>query len=418
MDFPHMLRIRQDFDNTGIENVERHVAHQFQKIDFSSRTQPGNSVAIACSSRGIARYAEIVKATVMALSGIGLKPFLFPAMGSHGASTAEGQKQVLESYGLTEAYVGTLIRSSLETVQVGETPDGVPVLIDKLASKADHIVVINRVKSHTEFVHEFESGLMKMMTIGLGKQKGATLYHQAFMVYGYPHVIGEVARTVMGTGRILCGVGIVENGYAQTADIAVVMPEEVEEQEKKLLKMAKSMAPALPFDEADVLIIDEMGKDISGSGFDTKVVGRILMPLVAKEPDKPKIKRILVCDLTKKTAGNADGIGIADFVIRRLVDKIDIKALYVNALTGGEPEHAKIPLTMENDRDAIRVAIESVGLIPAKELKIIRIKNTLQLSELDVSTAYIEKLSGRSNLEIVSRPETMKFNDAGNLLEF
>ena len=371
-----------------VEDIAGEIDTRVKALDLKQKTAPGQSVAIACSSRGIANYAEAVSAVVDALKHLELKPFLVPAMGSHGSATGKGQKKVLENYGLTVDRVGAPIRSSLEVDRIADTPGGIPVCIDRHAMQADHIVLINRIKHHTEFEYEVESGLMKMMAIGLGKETGATLYHKAIMVHGYPKVIVSVARSVLATGKILFGVGLVENGLNQTAHITVAGAETLEEQEKEGLKIAKRLAPRLPFEAADVLIIDEMGKDISGTGFDTKVVGRILMPLVAEEPISPRIKRIVVCDLTEKTAGNADGIGIADFCTRRLVEKIDLKALYVNALAGAEPEHAKIPLTLENDLDAIRAAIGSVGLIPVEKLKVMRIRNTMQLEKLEVSTAY------------------------------
>jgi len=418
MEFPLMIRLRNKFEASVAVDIEREIISGFRKLASAKTVKPGASVAVGCSSRGIANYPAIVKATVGYLIDAGLKPFLFPAMGSHGAATAEGQKKVLENYGVSENFIGAPIRSSLDTVQIGETEDGVPVLIDKIASEADYIVLINRIKSHTEFEHEFESGLLKMMAIGMGKEKGATLYHKAFMVHGYPRVILSVAQKVIQTGRILCGVGIVENGYARTTRLEVLSAEEIIPQEKMLLKEAKRLAPGLPFEDVDVLIIDEMGKDISGSGFDTKVVGRILMPLIADEPKTPRVKRIVVCDLTQKTEGNADGIGIADFVTRRLVDKIEFRALYVNALAGGEPEHAKIPLTLANDREALQAAIDSVGLIQKERLKIIRIRNTLKLSVVDVSMAYQQEISERSNLEIISGPQPFRFDPNNNLEPF
>jgi len=399
-------------------DIEREIISGFRKLVRAKTVKAGASVAVGCSSCGIANYPAIVKATVGCLKDAGLIPFLFPAMGSHGAATAAGQKKVLENYGISENYIGAPIRSSLDTVQIGETEDGVPVLIDKMASEADYIVLINRITSHTEFEHEFESGLLKMMAIGMGKEKGATLYHKAFMVYGYPRVILCAARKVVQTGRILCGVGIVEDGYARTARLEVLSAEEIIHKEKMLLKEAKKLAPGLPFEDVDVLVVDEMGKDISGSGLDTKVVGRILMPLIAEEPEIPRVKRLVVCDLTQKTEGNADGIGIADFVTRRLVDKIDFRALYVNALAGGEPEHAKIPLTLANDREALQAAIDSVGLIQNDELKIIRIRNTRKLSVVDVSMAYQPEISKRSDLEIISGPQPFRFDTNNNLKSF
>jgi hypothetical protein len=375
-------------------------------------------VAIGCSSRGINNFASIVKATTESLLQMNLKPFIFPAMGSHGAASSAGQKKVLENYGISEDTMGVPIKSSLDVVQIGKTEDHIPVYIDKFANAADHIVLINRIKHHTEFDSDIESGLMKMMAIGFGKKIGATIYHKAIMVHGYPKIIKSVARIVLQSEKVLFGVGIVENSLNQTSKIGVLRPHELEEKEKELLLEAKRLATRLPFEDIDVLIIDEMGKDISGTGFDTKVVGRILMPLVVSEPDSPRVKRIVVCDLTKDTEGNADGVGIADFVTQRLVDKIDLNALYINAIAGAEPEHAKIPLTLKNDQEAIEVAIGSVGIIPQEELKIMRIKNTMRLSEVEVSEAYRNEILKREDLEIVEEAISMDFDKNGNLISF
>ena len=418
MKLPEMIRVRQIYEAPVVKNISEEISRQFGQLSLPERSKRGSEVAVACSSRGIANYDLIVKETVNCLRGAGFDPFLFPAMGSHGSATAEGQKKVLENYGLTEKTTGVSIRSSLNTIRIGTIEKDIPILIDSTACQADQIVLINRIKSHTEFEHEFESGLIKMMAIGLGKKKGASIYHKAFMIYGYPRIILSAARQILDSGKIMFGVGIVENGYAQTAKISIIPADEIINQEKRLLRIAKQLSPRLPFESVDLLIIDEMGKDISGSGLDTKVVGRILMPLVAKEPASPKVKRILVCDLTEKTAGNADGVGIADFVTRRLVDKIDFQALYVNALTGGEPEHAKIPLTMETDRQAIEAAIDSVGLIALDSLKVIRIKNTLELNEVEVSVTYKDQIADRKDLEIISGPHPMFFNAEGNLPPF
>jgi hypothetical protein len=410
-----MIRIRQRFEAPVVDDVAGEIEGQIEALRLEREVAPGQSVAVACSSRGIANYAEVASNVVAGLRRLGLDPFLVPAMGSHGAASAEGQQRVLEAYGLTADRVGAPIRSSLDVDRIGETPDGVPVCIDRHAHRADHIVLINRIKQHTEFDHEIESGLMKMLGIGLGKAEGAAIYHKAIMVYGYPRVITTVAHTVLQTAKILFGVGLVENGFAQTAQIAVAAADTLEATEKEALRLAKKLAPRLPFEEADVLIIDEMGKDISGAGFDTKVVGRILMPLLAEEPATPRIKRIVVCDLTEKTAGNADGIGIADFCTRRLVDKIDFAALHANALAGAEPEHAKIPLTLDTDRCAIRAAIDSVGLIPAEELKVIRIRNTMQLERMQVSSAYLDATKQSEHLEILGPPEPLAMDEEGNL---
>ena len=352
------------------------------------------------------------------LKAMGLKPFIFPAMGSHGAATAEGQQQVLAHLGITEESTGVPVRSSLDVVHIGETEQGIPVYLDQQAAEADHIVLVNRIKKHTEFVHKFESGLLKMMAIGIGKQKGAAMYHQAMLTYGYANVIHAIAQQVMQHANILLGVGIVENGYGQTAKIGVCPCEKIEQQEFELLKLAKSLSPALPFDEADIIILDEMGKEISGSGFDTKVVGRIGLPMVTEDPEFPKIKRILVCDLTQASEGNAVGVGIADFITRRLYEKIDQAALDINTITGVCPEMGKIPLTLENDREALDIAIRCVGLIPMDKLKIMRVRNTSCLSEIDISEGYEAQLKKRADLEIIQDRHPMEFDADGNFPPF
>ena len=418
MGYPKMIRVRQTFEKQTLENIPQEISAHLAKLGLEKIVKNGDTVAVACSSRGIANYSSIVKSVISFLKQLGLTPFIIPAMGSHGGATSDGQRRVLEHFGITEEEMGVSIRSSLDVIQLGETEEHIPVYLDKEASKADHIVLINRIKKHTEFEHEFESGLLKMMGIGLGKQKGASTYHEAMLTYGYPRVILSVAEKVLQYSNLLFGVGVVENGYCQTARIDISGPEKIEEMEKKLFKEAKKLSPSLPFDEADILIIDEMGKDISGTGFDTKVVGRIGLPLVTKEPESPKVKRILVCDLTEGSEGNAVGVGIADLITQRLLDNIDMDALNINTITGVCPEMGKIPLTLKNDREAIKIAIKCVGLIPLDELKIIRIKNTSLLSEVDISEGYEEELSKRNDLEVIIEKRSMEFDEAGNLEPF
>ncbi|MEE9229729.1 MAG: lactate racemase domain-containing protein [Acidobacteriota bacterium] len=418
MGYPKLMRVKQAFEAPVLNNPAGEVTSQITRLRLEAKITPGRVVAVACSSRGITNYHAIVRATLDSLKKLGLKPFIIPAMGSHGSSTAEGQEKVLAHSGISESTMDVPVRSSLDVVQVGETEDQIPVFMDKLASHADSVVLINRVKAHTDFEGDIESGLMKMMAIGLGKQKGAATCHQAIFTHSYPRVIATVARTILQTEKILFGVAIVENAYSQTAQIAVLRSSELEEKERALLKEAKRLAARLPFDHADILIIDEMGKDISGTGFDTKVVGRVYQPLLSSEPTTPRVKRILVSDLTEGSDGNADGVGLADFITRRLADKIDMRALYANAIAGLEPERAKIPLTLSNDRDALELAIKSVGMIPPQSLKIIRIKNTMSLGEADISEGYKEDLSGRDDLTIVSEAKQMSFNAEGNLPPF
>ncbi len=416
---PNVVRVRQPIKTDPLSDIKAAVHGGVAKLDLASRTQPGDTVAVGCSSRGIANYGHIVAHTVAALKQAGLKPFLFPAMGSHGAATAEGQRQVLIGQGIEPAELDVTIESSLDVDQIAALDDmGIPVLIDRHANGADHIVLINRVKSHTEFTHSFESGLMKMMAIGMGKEEGATLYHKAFMVHGYAPVIRAIADTILDTGKILFGVGIVEDGRAQTAGVEILSSEDLIAGEEALLRQSKAFEPRLPLDDIDVLLIDEMGKDISGSGFDTKVVGRINMPLVTADPETPRIKRIVVCDLTAASAGNADGVGSADFITRRLYDKIDIKALYVNAIAGSEPEHARIPMVMETAREATEAAAGSVGLIATDDLKLVRIQNTLRLEAIDVSTACLPALAGRPDITATGEPAELAFDGDGELHPF
>jgi hypothetical protein len=413
-----MIRLKQTFDSMALNDPADEVSAGIESLCLEKKVQSGQSVALACSSRGIANYGQIVRAAVMSSKKKGLEPFIVPAMGSHGAATSAGQKRVLEHLGITEKKVGAPIRSSLEVIQIGKTDAGIPVFIDKLAAEADHIVLINRIKKHTEFEHDFESGLLKMMAIGLGKQEGAATYHEAMLTYGYPEVISTVAKKVMQHVNILLGIAVVENGYGETAKIGICPAGKIEDMEKELFKLAKKLAPRLPFENADIIIIDEMGKDISGTGFDTKVVGRIGLPLLTKDPEKPCIKRIVVCDLTEGSEGNAVGVGIADIITQRLFDKIDLPALNMNTITGVCPEMGKIPLTLKNDREAIEIAIKSVGLIPHKNLRIIRIKNTACLSEIDFSEGYEEEIRGRGDLEIIKDKRPMKFDPSGNLTPF
>ncbi len=418
MSLPQMYRIRQNFDAQKVNNIAAAVKNGMDVLPLTSIIKPGQTVAVACSSRGINNYGAIVTEVVRSLKALELKPFIFPAMGSHGSATAEGQEKVLAHLGITEDIVGAPVRSSLEVIQLGETSQGVPVLLDKLASEADHIVLINRIKKHTEFEHEFESGLIKMMAIGIGKQAGAAGYHQAMFSYGYANVIGAIADVVLQQAPILFGVGIVENGYGQTAKIGICPRDQIKTQEVELLKLAKQLAPSLPFKEADILYIDEMGKEISGTGFDTKVVGRIGMPLVSPDPEFPKIKRIVVGDLTDDTEGNATGVGIADFITQRLLVKIDRQASDMNNITGLSPEMGKIPMALANDREALDVAIRCLGLVAPEDLKIMRIKNTGQLSEIEISEAYAGDLRARDELEIIGDKKHWEFDGAGNLPSF
>jgi hypothetical protein len=399
-----MMRIRQRFDAPRLDDVAGAVARGVRALGLEGRIAPGARVAVGCSSRGIANYPAIVRATVAALRGLGAEPFLIPAMGSHGAATAEGQTAVLSRLGIDLDTVGAPVRSSMEVVQLDTTADGLPVLVDANAARADHLVLVNRIKSHTDFTHAVESGLLKMLAIGLGKQRGAELCHREMVAKGYPSVISQVAERMLATGKLLFGVGVVENAYSETAEIAVLPPEGLAEAEAALLRRAKALAATLPFEAIDLLVLDEIGKDVSGAGFDPKVVGR---PPIDGASNGPRVTRLAVRDLTEATKGHAAGIGFVDFTTRRLVDKIDRAALYANALTASAPEDARIPLTLASDREMIDAALRTIGPVPPERARVVRIRNTLALGEIEVSEAYRSELAGRPALELIEGPRPM-----------
>jgi hypothetical protein len=414
VDFPNMIRLRQTFDRTVVTDIPGTVREELKKLTLEQRIRNGQRIALTGGSRGIANIALILKTAADYLKSLGARPFIFPAMGSHGGATAEGQRAMLAHYGVTEAFTGVSVLSSMDTVEISRTQDGVPVFIDKNAFEADGIIVINRIKPHTKFKASIESGLMKMMAIGMGKQKGAEYYHKASIQYTFPKIIVDAGREVMKKVPILCGLGLVENGYDETAVIAALTLGELEEKEKELLVLAKRMMPRLPFNEIDLLIIDEMGKDISGTGIDPNITGRN-RDILGVFPHPVNAKRVFVGDLTSSSGGNAIGIGFADVTTQRLVDKIDRLSTYMNCMTGISLEKAAIPMHFETDRECIRVALGSVGLIPPEKSRVVRIKNTLQLDEVEVSEIYGDEIPGRVDLEILAEPRPMSFDDRGNL---
>ncbi|HTN73999.1 MAG TPA: lactate racemase domain-containing protein, partial [Pirellulaceae bacterium] len=311
--YPQMFRVHQTFERPQVSDVAATVEAELKSLLLGRRILPGQTVAITAGSRGIANIKHIIKAIVDHVKSLGGLPFIVPAMGSHGGGTAEGQRRLIEGYGITEEFCGCPIRSSMETVIVCQAAEGFPVHFDKHAFGADHVVVCGRIKPHTGFVGEIESGLMKMMLIGLGKHHGAKIYHRAIMNYSFGQILRSVAREVLSRCRIVAGVAIVENAYDETAQIAAVAPEDFEEREKALLKLAREWLPRLPFSTADILLIDEIGKNISGTGMDTNVIGRKYNDHVAWPDEYPKIKRVVVRGLTPQTHGNATGIGISEF---------------------------------------------------------------------------------------------------------
>ena len=413
--FPRMFRLRQTFDARRVTDISEEVSRQLATLKLNERIGAGQTVAITAGSRGIAHIGQITRAVVEHVKGLGATPYIVPAMGSHGGGTAAGQTQLLEHYGITPEQMGCEIRASMETVIVDTTPQGIPVHFDKHASKADHVLIVGRVKPHTGFVGDVESGLHKMMLIGLGKHEGAKIYHRAIADYSFMEIITAVAASVIAKCRVVGGLAIVENAYDETALIEAVPPARFLEREKELLKLATQWLPRLPFTRADLLIIDQIGKNISGTGLDTNVVGRKFNDHAGTDKDVARCKRIFVRGLTEETHGNATGIGICEFTNQRTADAIDRKITAINCITGLHPTAAMIPIAYETDREVVTNALHTCGLVEPPQARVIQIQDTLHLAEVLVSEAYLPELTGRSDLEQVGGLEAMAFDTLGNL---
>jgi len=413
---PKMYRIRQRVDPPVVADVASAVRAEIHKLELARRMKPGARVAVTAGSRGVANIAAILRTTCDCLGELGAQPFIVPAMGSHGGATAEGQLRVLARYGVTPESMGVPILSSMDTVEIGRMPWGFPVYVDKHASEADHIVLVNRIKPHTNFRAHVESGLMKMLVIGLGKHQGAIMAHRASVDVGLPKAIPEVARFSLSKLPVLFGLGTLENVRHQTAKVEAMLPEQLEATEARLLAEAWPLLGRIPFDFLHLLIVDEMGKEISGTGMDPNVLGRLYF-FPNEEPKTPQYIRILVRDLTEKTAGNAVGMGLADFATRRLANKVNFQYTYTNALTGLSPMRSKLPIIFETDRDAIEGALKTIGLTEPPDAKVARIKNTLDLEYLYASDALVPEITQREDLEIVSGPHPFAFTAQGDLTD-
>ncbi|HMV85218.1 MAG TPA: DUF2088 domain-containing protein [Blastocatellia bacterium] len=402
-------KIRQQFDNAALTNIEQVVAEQ---VGAKLNIAPGARIAITAGSRGVANIARITKAIVDAVKTKDGAPFIIPAMGSHGGATAEGQREILESYGIAEETMGCPVRSSMEVVELDGGGLELSVFMDKQAFEADGVILVNRIKPHTAFHGQFESGLIKMSVIGLGKERQASALH-SFGIYGLKTLMPQVGRRILETGKVLLGVGIVENAYDETAIIEAMTPAEILWREPELLDIAKDMMPRFPLGDIDVLMVDQIGKNISGSGMDPNVIGRMRIRGEA-EPEFPAIKVIAATDLTEASHGNACGIGLADVVTRRLVNKVDWDATYMNGVTSGFYEHFMLPIVAATDAQALEWGIRA-SHDPHKPKKIVRIKDTLHLGELYVSDAALELVNGKA--EIIGERGN-PFDEQGSLLAF
>lgn len=407
MNFPRMVKVRQIFDKTRIEDIDKELTARVAASGMLERVKPGMRVAVTSGSRGINRITEILGAVIRLLKNAGAETFIVPAMGSHGGGTAEGQIDMLAGLGITEGSMGVPVRSCMEPVALGTTPGGIPAYMDRNAYESDGIVVVNRVKLHTAFHGDVESGLCKMVAVGLGKKHGAETMH----MHGLGGVIVDAFRLARDTtGKILFGVAVLENAFDETCDLRIAAPGDFESVDHELLERCRALIPRVPIREFDILIIDEMGKNISGTGMDTNIIGFWRRFGGEKDPD---YHTLIVRGLTPESHGNAMGIGFADLIPKSLFEKIDLRATYTNGIASNTWSIVRIPITLDHDRACIETAIAKH---PAGSARVIRIKNTLALDTLSVSENLLPPLRGNPCIEIVGEPEDMGFDAFGTLL--
>ena len=407
---PRMVKAVQNFERPVLEDVGGELTRKLREGNYLASLKPGMSVAVTAGSRGISNIPLMIKTVVSEVRALGGNPFVFPAMGSHGGATAEGQRSMLEGLGITEESVGAPIRATMETVQLGVAANGRPAYLDRYADAADAIIVVNRIKPHTGFRGEYESGLCKMCVIGMGKQKGAAFCHAE----GFEHMaenIPAIAAVTLAKKNVLCAVGIIENAWHETAQIEVMRGDEVLEKEPPLLRRAWALMPKILLDEFDVLVLDEIGKNISGTGFDTNIVGRYNTPFAF---GGPKITRVLALDITDASHGNGNGLGMLDMTTIRAYEKFSMDQTYPNGITSTVPLTVKIPMVLKNDRQAIQAAVRTCNVDPAK-VRMVRIKNTLSLSEIEISESLVPEANQCTGIEVTGVPFDWPFNADGNL---
>ncbi len=411
---PRFALISQELPAQTVTDIPAEIHRELQRIGLQDRIKPGARIGITVGSRGVYQIALILRTVVDEVKNLGGQSFLIPAMGSHGGATAEGQIEVLKNLGVTEESVGAPILSSMEVVRIGSTDSGVPVHLDKYASEADGIIVIGRVKPHTDFHGPIESGLQKMLVIGLGKHKQALTNH-GYGIKGLRDYIPQAAKVTLKQASILFGLAILENGYDRTAKIEAVPSEEIITREPELLNEARGLMAKLPVEELDLLVVGEIGKNFSGTGMDTNIIGRVA---IYGEPEfgSPRIQYIVALNLSAQTHGNALGIGLADFTTERVMKGIDYEATRQNVITSSFIERGKIPLAFPGDRSAIQAAQRCLWLQDPEKARIMYIPNTLEISKIAVSESLLLAVSQRPNVKLLTQPQELKFDKDGNLL--
>ncbi len=410
---PRMVRVRQVFRDDALPDVPAALRAEIAAPAIAQRIKPGARIAVGVGSRGLADLPLLVNVVVGELKRLGAQPFIVPAMGSHGGATDEGQKALLAALGVTEASAGCPIVSSMETVELARLPNGLPVDMDKQAMGADGIVVINRVKPHTSFSGASESGLVKMLAIGLGKQRGAETCHASGMGHMAKNIL-DMARVKLAQAPVLFGVATIENASERISRVAAVPAETLIERDAELLVEARRNMPSIPFTPLDVLVIDRMGKEFSGTGMDPHITGRTTTPFVTVAQ---KVTRMVVLDLSDKSKGNATGMGLADLCTRRLADKVDIEPTYANHLTSTVIWHAKVPMTMPTDQRAIQAAVKTCNVADLSTLRVVRIPNTLHLEHLAISEAMLDEAARHPSVEVLGEPQPWAFDAEGNLTD-
>lgn len=407
---PRITKVRQTFNQDVLEDLEGVLRGGLEET--CAPIAPGARIAITCGSRGIDQYAAIIRTVVQYVKDKGGKPFLVPAMGSHGGATAAGQEEVLRRYGITEETVGAPVVSSMEVVQIGTTNKGLPVYIDKNAYEADGVILVNRVKPHTSFRGKYESGLVKMLAIGLAKQKGAEMTH--FLRFeNMAENIVAVGTIGLNTLNILCGVCTIENGYNHVAELHVLRKDEILEKEPSYLQAAWKRMPRIALDTIDVLVVSEIGKEISGCGMDTNIIGRYHTRAASGGPETIKLG---VLNVTEKSEGNANGMGLADFMPRHMYDSIDFEASYINTLTSTEPNSTRIPMVLANDKEVFQACIKLCGQVDPANIRMVIIRSTKYLDEVYMSEAAVK--AAVMPVEAMSGYQEVPFDEDGNLMLF
>lgn len=415
MNFPKMALLKQNFEIGPAVNIEERILQESNRTGLLTAIKRGDNVLITAGSRGIGCMPDVLKSLVAAIKQAGGRPMIFPAMGSHGRGEAQSQVNVLKHLGITESCMNCPVYDKLEMVQIGTVMDDCPVYVDKVVQEADHILLVNRIKEHTEYIGDTESGLLKMTVVGLGRQIGAEKMHRLAVNISYQKAIHAIAAKIFEKTHMLGGVAILENQLNRLQKIEVVPADDIFEREPVLLKESQQYKAKLPFDDIDVLVVDEIGKEVSGSGMDTKVIGRI-MNVYEKECEKPKIMRIIVRDLSETTDGNALGIGLADYTTRRVVDQIDFQALNLNCITASAPEKARIPITLPDDKAVLEAALRTIGQWTPEQVKIVWIHNTASLQWMAVSESLAVLADKNKNIDVHGPLFDLSFDSGQNLL--